>query len=216
MLFNYKSCDTCHRCGNAEKVLLYQIFPATICNKINEFNNMYCSRCEWMRVKEVEFLAKPLPSYLSDLELQLLFFKAYKKAPITLYAFDYIDTQKFKQQLQEMLNHEEFEKQYNGNKYFLQAIKSWSKKKSYILHKILLQCFSKKAIRSLKDSGFLHMLDDKMTYRRKEFQIKQFVEAIIKEYVSLLVGTDKDYCNHKLWDYVHHLFDFQTIVISKF
>lgn len=208
MLFNYKRCNTCNRCGNTEKVLLYQIFPATICNKISDFNNMYCSRCEWMQVKEMEFLTKPLPSYLSDLELQLLFFKAYKKAPITLYAFDYIDTQKFKQQLLEMLNNEEFEKQYNSNKYFIQAIKSWSKKKSYILHKILLQCFSKKAINNLKDNGFLNMLDNKMTYRRKEFHIRQFAEAIIKEYVSLLIGTDKDYCSQKFWDYINQLLNF--------
>ena len=116
------------------KVLLNNIFPAGICDEICNYN-LHCSKCKDLNDKERRYINFNYHfDYFKDKELtrvekQIYFFKTrMEKSPIYLSNTNRTNTRQMKREIDVLMGTFKLKQEFQHNKLFLMAIKSFVKR----------------------------------------------------------------------------------------
>ena len=189
-LFNYGECDMCKTIKGSKEKVLMDILPVDICCKVGEY--IGCWVCEWMKEREQKYNEKyPICHKLySKPELQLQFFRYFKK-PFLGDASTCCDGGKeFKNEIDRMFDKQKVKEKYANNKIELQAIKSYCKNERNRIQVMVWQYHNLKLFKN----QFEYSLTDpfnRYSYRNKEYLVKDLIKKFFVEYVDDLIGSHK-------------------------
>ena len=78
MLFNYSHCKCCKKEINEMRMILHNILPVNVCNKICEYN-VYCEYCILLVKNERKFSKIKQEAGVSKIELQIRYFTLFNE-----------------------------------------------------------------------------------------------------------------------------------------
>ena len=203
MLFNYDECNACKRRRYNKKMVLSNVLPANVCDIIGDYVND-CWRCEWMKERERDFVNEN--SKMTKPELQLLFFKTFKKPLLNeIQLCSDRNGKQFKKESDRILDKQKVKEKYLNNKIDLQALKSYCKQGRHIIQTAL---WTYHDLKKFKNIYALNLSLIAYTYRNRDYQLKELLKWFLVEYVDDLIGTDKKYCDMEgIRKHIETLFD---------
>ena len=206
-LFNCGECNMCKLHQSRKRDVLMDVLPVDICCKVGEY--FCCCRCERMKKKEKHFFMYYMgnPDDFTKLQLQLLFFRIYKKPFLSTHQSFYDRSgRKYKKEIDRIFDRQSVKDKYVFNKMDLQAIKSYCKNDSAIIKLLVRACHSKKECDSIF-SPFFYSNDNIFTFRNREYITRDLVKLFLIEYIDDLISGDKTYCDmEEIKKHIHKLF----------
>ena len=200
MLFTYKNCGCCKKEMTNVKVLLNNIFPAGICDEICDYN-LHCEKCKDLNDRERRYIDFNYHfDYLKDKELTkvektIYFFKTrMEKSPIYLSNTNRTNVRTMKKEIDDLMDTYKLKQEFQKDKVYLQAIKSYVKNNWKFTYHILKNFHDLNFINKSKRERcwWFPNVERTFMFRNREFKIKNILEIFLREYTKeLLNGYEK-------------------------
>lgn len=203
-LFEYNTCKKCKSEMYDTKILLHNILPKDICNKICDYN-IPCKTCKGLIAKENEFIEKHLPQNHSytNVELQMLIVDKY--FPFRIAWSD--DDKIVKYHIDDILNQDEVKARFI-KKESLNAIKSFCKKHCRFIQLLVSSLANKKKLISIINEYRYKIFNKDYKYRNKYHSIEAILWLFLYEYFRERVCGYIEYLNfEKIEEYLNEIFD---------
>ena len=203
MLFTYKNCGCCKKEMTNTKVLLNNIFPAGICDEICDYN-LHCEKCKDLNEKECRYINFNYHfDYFKDKELtrvekQIYFFQTrMEKSPIYLSNTNRTNVRAMKREIDVLMDTYKLKVEFQKDKIYLQAIKSYVKNHWKYTYHILKNFHDLNLIIRSKRQGcwWFPNVERSYMFRNREFKIKDILEIFLCEYTEELFKGYETYCN---------------------
>ena len=205
MLFTYKNCGCCKKEMTDIKVLLNNIFPAGICDEICNYN-LHCSKCKELNDKERRYITFNYhfdhfeEKELTRVEKQIHFFKTrMEKSPIYLSNTDRTNVRVMKREIDALMDTYKLKVEFQKDKIYLQAIKSYVKNHWKYTYHILKNFHDLNFINHSKQRRcwWFPNVERTFMFRNREFKIKDILEIFLREYTEELFNGYEKYCNQE-------------------
>ena len=200
MLFSYSHCRCCKKDMNETKMILHNILPVNVCNRICEYN-VYCEYCNLLVENERRFSKLKQKKGVSKIELQIRFFTLFNKPVFEPNDLKKIKIQKMNTIIDNSLDDDDIR--------FKKVMKAFFRT-SYQQFNIFI--FS-----SIGDKEELKHLTDlwhnsEFLYYNYCYRDLMLVKFIIYEYLLALIGNDIDYMElEDIHDYLDEIIPKQRI-----
>ena len=206
MVFNYTKCKKCNHENNNAKVILNDILPAGICDKICNYN-ISCKKCKWLLEKENEFIENHLPKNhkYTNIELQMLIIDKYFPYRISI-----VDTDKIvKYHIDQVFDKDEVKKNLSKQE-SRQAIKSFCKKHCRFIQCLVPSIFNKQDFKIIINAHRQNIFNRHYKYRNKIHSVEAILWLFFNEYIRDRLEY-AEYFEHiefeKIEEYLNEIFD---------
>ena len=206
MSFNYNKCKQCNNYKNNSKVILNNILPAGICDKICEYN-ISCKKCQWLFEKENEFIEKHLDKNhkYTNVALQMLIIDKYFPFRISISDADKIVKYHIDQVFDKYYVKKIFLKQESR-----QAIKSFCKKHCWFIQCLVPLIFNQQDFKIIINAHRQNIFNRDYKYRNKYHSVEAILWLFFNEYIRDRI-TDAEYFEYidfeEIEDYLNEIFD---------